>query len=126
MDKIDAIKVPRGRPRPAPAAGVDRVLAAICRRRPHKDVPLYPALVNLPLSMVHRIGARARTHGDHQAGERVPEDASAATRDGQARARRRRSCRRGLARDPTGATGVVAAQVFGVSSVKDARRRDFV
>jgi hypothetical protein len=59
MDKIDAIKVPRGRPRPAPAADVDRVLAAICSRRPHKDVPLYPALVNLPLSMVHRIGARA-------------------------------------------------------------------
>jgi integrase/recombinase XerD len=40
MDKIDAIKVPKALPRPAPAADVDRVLAVICSRRPRKDVPL--------------------------------------------------------------------------------------
>ncbi|HEX9352196.1 MAG TPA: tyrosine-type recombinase/integrase, partial [Streptosporangiaceae bacterium] len=40
MDKIDAIKVPRALPRPAPAADIARVLAAICSRRPRKDVPL--------------------------------------------------------------------------------------
>ena len=40
MDKIDAIKVPRALPRPAPAADITRVLAAICSRRPRKDVSL--------------------------------------------------------------------------------------
>ena len=39
MDKIDTIKVPKALPRPAPAADVARVLAAICSRRPRKDVP---------------------------------------------------------------------------------------
>jgi len=38
MDKVDTVKVPKALPRPAPAADVARVLAAICSRRPRKDV----------------------------------------------------------------------------------------
>ena len=40
MDRIDAIEVPRTLPRPAAAADIAAVLAAICSRRPRKDVPL--------------------------------------------------------------------------------------
>jgi integrase/recombinase XerD len=40
MDKIDTVKVPRTLPRPVAAADVAKVLAAICSRRPRKDIPL--------------------------------------------------------------------------------------
>ena len=40
MDRIDAIEVPRTLPRPTAAADIAAVLAAICSRRPRKDVPL--------------------------------------------------------------------------------------
>ncbi len=38
MDKIDTVKVPRALPRPAAAADVAKVLAAICSRRPRQDI----------------------------------------------------------------------------------------
>jgi hypothetical protein len=38
MDRIDTVKVPKALPRPA--ADVAKVLAAICTRRPRKDLPL--------------------------------------------------------------------------------------
>src|SRR5215472_16846420 len=40
MDRVDAIEVPRTLPRPAAAADIAAVLAAICSRRPRKDVPV--------------------------------------------------------------------------------------
>jgi integrase/recombinase XerC/integrase/recombinase XerD len=40
MDRIDTIKVPKRLPRPAAATDIAAVLAAICSRRPRKDVPL--------------------------------------------------------------------------------------
>ncbi|GAB3083066.1 tyrosine-type recombinase/integrase [Micromonospora schwarzwaldensis] len=39
MDRIDTVKVPKRLPRPAAAADVAKVLAAICPRRPRKDLP---------------------------------------------------------------------------------------
>ena len=59
MDKIDAIKVPRGLPRPAPAADVDRVLAAICSRRPRKDVPLDRLRDRVLFETAYACGTRA-------------------------------------------------------------------
>jgi len=40
MDRIDPVKVPKRLPRPAPAADIAAVFAAICPRRPRKDVAL--------------------------------------------------------------------------------------
>ncbi|MGK8487802.1 tyrosine-type recombinase/integrase [Nocardia asiatica] len=40
MDKVDTITVSKTLPRPAPAADIAKVLAAICARRPRKDVAL--------------------------------------------------------------------------------------
>ena len=60
MDKIDAIKVPRALPRPAPAAAdIARVLAAICSRRPRKDVPLDRLRDRVLFETAYACGARA-------------------------------------------------------------------
>ena len=59
MDKIDAIKVPRALPRPAPAADIARVLAAICSRRPRKDVPLDRLRDRVLFETAYACGARA-------------------------------------------------------------------
>ena len=59
MDKIDTIKVPRALPRPAPAADVARVLAAICSRRPRKDVPLDRLRDRVLFETAYACGARA-------------------------------------------------------------------
>jgi hypothetical protein len=50
MDRIDTIEVPRTLPRPAAAAGVQAVLAAICSRRPRKPLGMRPraAVEELP------------------------------------------------------------------------------
>jgi integrase/recombinase XerD len=40
MDRIDAIKVPKNLPRPAPAADIKKVFGVICTQRPRKDVAL--------------------------------------------------------------------------------------
>jgi integrase/recombinase XerD len=40
MDKIDTVEVPRTLPRPVAVADVAKVLAAICSRRPRKDITL--------------------------------------------------------------------------------------
>jgi len=59
MDKIDAIKVSRALPRPAPAADIARVLAAICSRRPRKDVPLDRLRDRVLFETAYACGARA-------------------------------------------------------------------
>ena len=59
MDKIDAIRVPRGLPRPAPAADIDRVLAAICSRRPRKDVALDRLRDRVLFETAYACGTRA-------------------------------------------------------------------
>ncbi len=59
MDKIDAIKVPRALPRPAPAADIARVLAAICSRRPRKDVPLDRLRDRVLFETAYACGTRA-------------------------------------------------------------------
>jgi integrase/recombinase XerD len=59
MDKIDTIKVPRTLPRPAAAADVAKVLAAICSRRPRKDIPLDRLRDRVLFETAYTCGARA-------------------------------------------------------------------
>jgi integrase/recombinase XerD len=59
MDRIDSVKVPKSLPRPAPAADVDRVLAAICSRRPRRDVPLDRLRDRVLFETAYTCGARA-------------------------------------------------------------------
>ncbi|MCZ9330115.1 hypothetical protein [Nocardia farcinica] len=40
MDRVDTITVPKTLPRPATAADIAKVFAAICPRRPSKEVPV--------------------------------------------------------------------------------------
>ena len=59
MDRIDAIEVPRTLPRPAAAADIAAVLAAICSRRPRKDVPLDVLRDRVLFETAYTCGARA-------------------------------------------------------------------
>jgi integrase/recombinase XerD len=59
MDKIDTVKVPRTLPRPAAAADVTKVLAAICGRRPRKDIPLDRLRDRVLFETAYTCGARA-------------------------------------------------------------------
>jgi integrase/recombinase XerD len=59
MDRIDTVKVPRRLPRPAGAGDVARVLAAICTRRPRKDVPLDRLRDRVLFETIYVCGARA-------------------------------------------------------------------
>ena len=59
MDKIDTVKVPRALPRPAAAADVAKVLAAICSRRPRRDIPLDRLRDRLLFETAYACGARA-------------------------------------------------------------------
>ena len=59
MDRIDTVTVPRTLPRPAPAAGVQAVLNAICSRRPRKDVPVDVLRDRVLFETAYTCGARA-------------------------------------------------------------------
>ncbi|GAA3617924.1 tyrosine recombinase XerC [Nonomuraea rosea] len=59
MDRIDTVKVPKALPRPATAADVAKVLAAICTRRPCKDVPLDRLRDRVLFETAYVCGARA-------------------------------------------------------------------
>ena len=59
MDRIDTIEVPRTLPRPAAAADVAAVLAAICSRRPRKDVPVDVLRDRVLFETAYVCGARA-------------------------------------------------------------------
>ncbi len=59
MDKIDAVKVPKSLPRPAPADSIARVLNAICSRRPRKDVPLDRLRDRVLFETTYTCGSRA-------------------------------------------------------------------
>ncbi|MER5326321.1 tyrosine-type recombinase/integrase [Streptosporangium roseum] len=59
MDRIDTVKVPKTLPRPAAAADVARVLAAICSRRPRKEVPLDRLRDRVLFETAYVCGARA-------------------------------------------------------------------
>jgi integrase/recombinase XerD len=59
MDKIDAIKVPKALPRPAPADSIARVLTAICSRRPRKDLPLDRLRDRVLFETAYTCGSRA-------------------------------------------------------------------
>jgi integrase/recombinase XerC/integrase/recombinase XerD len=59
MDRIDTVKVPKTLPRPAAAADVAKVFAAICTRRPRKDVPLDRLRDRVLFETAYVCGARA-------------------------------------------------------------------
>ncbi|MGK8506354.1 tyrosine-type recombinase/integrase [Nocardia asiatica] len=59
MDKVDTITVPKTLPRPAPAADIAKVLAAICARRPRKDVALDVLRDRVLFETAYVCGARA-------------------------------------------------------------------
>ncbi|WP_249645357.1 tyrosine-type recombinase/integrase [Nocardia sputi] len=59
MDKVDTITVPKTLPRPAPAADIAKVLAAICARRPRKDVPVDVLRDRVLFETAYVCGARA-------------------------------------------------------------------
>ncbi|MFI7470600.1 tyrosine-type recombinase/integrase [Nonomuraea sp. NPDC049646] len=59
MDRIDTVKVPKTLPRPAAAADVAKVLAAICSRRPRKDLPLDRLRDRVLFETAYVCGARA-------------------------------------------------------------------
>ncbi|GAA2820884.1 tyrosine-type recombinase/integrase [Nonomuraea rubra] len=59
MDRIDTIKVPKTLPRPAAAADIAKVLAAICSRRPRKDLPLDRPRDRVLFETAYVCGARA-------------------------------------------------------------------
>ncbi|MCA2229731.1 tyrosine-type recombinase/integrase [Nonomuraea aurantiaca] len=63
MDRIDTIKVPKTLPRPAAAADVAKVLAAICSRRPRKDLPLDRLRDRALFETAYVCGARAADVG---------------------------------------------------------------
>ncbi|WP_280493674.1 tyrosine-type recombinase/integrase [Nocardia asiatica] len=59
MDRVDTITVPKTLPRPAPAADIAKVLAAICARRPRKDVALDVLRDRVLFETAYVCGARA-------------------------------------------------------------------
>ncbi|MGI5290842.1 tyrosine-type recombinase/integrase [Nonomuraea polychroma] len=59
MDRIDTVKVPKNLPRPAAAVDVAKVLAAICTRRPRKDLPLDRLRDRVLFETAYVCGARA-------------------------------------------------------------------
>jgi len=59
MDKIDTVLVPKTLPRPARADDVDRVLGAICSRRPRKEVPLDRLRDRVLFETIYTTGCRA-------------------------------------------------------------------
>src|SRR5260370_5206318 len=59
MDRIDTIKVPKTLPGPAAAADVAAVLAAICPRRPRKDIALDRLRDRVLFETAYVCGARA-------------------------------------------------------------------
>jgi len=59
MDRIDTVTVPRTLPRPAAAADIAVVLAAICSRRPRKDVPVDVLRDRVLFETAYTCGARA-------------------------------------------------------------------
>ncbi|MBF6189102.1 tyrosine-type recombinase/integrase [Nocardia farcinica] len=59
MDKVDTITVPKTLPRPAPAADIAKVFAAICARRPRKDVALDVLRDRVLFETAYVCGARA-------------------------------------------------------------------
>jgi integrase/recombinase XerD len=59
MDRIDAIKVPKNLPRPAPAADIKKVFGVICTRRPRKDVALHRLRDRVLFETAYVCGARA-------------------------------------------------------------------
>jgi integrase/recombinase XerD len=58
-DRIDTVKVPKRLPRPAAAGDVAKVLAAICPRRPRKDLPLDRLRDRVLFETAYVCGARA-------------------------------------------------------------------
>lgn len=58
-DRIDTVKVPQRLPRPAAAGDVAKVLAAICPRRPRKDLPLDRLRDRVLFETIYVCGARA-------------------------------------------------------------------
>jgi integrase/recombinase XerC/integrase/recombinase XerD len=59
MDRIDTVKVPKRLPRPAAADDVAKVLAAICPRRPRRDLPLDRLRDRVLFETIYVCGARA-------------------------------------------------------------------
>lgn len=59
MDRIDTVKVPKRLPRPAAAGDVKKVLAAICPRRPRKDLPVDRLRDRVLFETIYVCGARA-------------------------------------------------------------------
>lgn len=59
MDRIDTVKVPKRLPRPAAAGDVAKVLAAICPRRPRKDLPVDRLRDRVLFETIYVCGARA-------------------------------------------------------------------
>jgi integrase/recombinase XerD len=59
MDRIDAIRVPKKLPRPAPAADIKKVFGVICTRRPRKDVALARLRDRVLFETAYVCGARA-------------------------------------------------------------------
>ncbi|MCL2580993.1 MAG: tyrosine-type recombinase/integrase [Streptosporangiales bacterium] len=59
MDRIDTVTVPRTLPRPAAEDDVQAVLAAICSRRPRKDVPLAVLRDRVLFETMYATGSRA-------------------------------------------------------------------
>jgi integrase/recombinase XerD len=59
MDRIDAIKVPKKLPRPAPAADIKKVFGVISTRRPRKDLALHRLRDRVLFETAYVCGARA-------------------------------------------------------------------
>ncbi len=59
MDRIGTVKVPKRLPRPAAAGDVEKVLAAICPRRPRKDLPVDRVRDRVLFETIYVCGARA-------------------------------------------------------------------
>ncbi|MEV0150664.1 MULTISPECIES: tyrosine-type recombinase/integrase [unclassified Nonomuraea] len=59
MDRIDTVKVPKTLPRPAASADIAKALAAICTRRPRKDLPLDRLRDRVLFETAYVCGARA-------------------------------------------------------------------
>jgi len=59
MDRIDTVKVPKRLSGPAAAGDVAKVLAAICPRRPRKDLPLDRLRDRVLFEAIYVCGARA-------------------------------------------------------------------
>ncbi|WP_280487850.1 tyrosine-type recombinase/integrase [Nocardia farcinica] len=59
MDRVDTITVPKTLPRPATAADIAKVFAAICPRRPRKEVPVEVLRDRVLFETAYVCGARA-------------------------------------------------------------------